>query len=42
VAGVFNGTVGVVTALNPDDQSLTVRTDEHEVTDYEFDECTDV
>ena len=29
-AGVFNGTVGVVTALDPDDQTLTVRTDEDE------------
>ena len=27
IAGVFNGTVGVVTTLSTDDQSLTVRTD---------------
>jgi exodeoxyribonuclease V alpha subunit len=33
VAGVFNGTVGVVTALSTDEQSLTVRTDEDELVD---------
>jgi exodeoxyribonuclease V alpha subunit len=42
VAGVFNGTVGVVTALNSDDQSLTVRTDEDELIDYDFDELDEL
>ncbi|GGO47009.1 ATP-dependent RecD-like DNA helicase [Streptomyces daqingensis] len=40
--GVFNGTVGVVTALHPDDQRLTVRTDEDEEVDYEFDELDEL
>jgi exodeoxyribonuclease V alpha subunit len=42
VAGVFNGTVGVVTALSTDDQSLTVRTDEDESIDYDFDELDEL
>src|SRR5690349_12478786 len=37
-AGVFNGTVGVVTALSLEEQTLTVRTDEDEQVDYDFDE----
>jgi exodeoxyribonuclease V alpha subunit len=37
-AGVFNGTLGVITALSTDDQTLTVCTDEDESIDYEFDE----
>ncbi|AGL17192.1 RecD/TraA family helicase [Actinoplanes sp. N902-109] len=41
-AGVFNGTVGVVTAINPDDQQLTVRTDEDELIDYDFDELDEL
>ncbi len=41
-AGVFNGTIGVVTALNPDDQNLTVRTDEDEYIDYDFDELDEL
>jgi exodeoxyribonuclease V alpha subunit len=41
-AGVFNGTNGVVTALSPDDQSLTVRTDEDEMVDYDFDELDEL
>jgi exodeoxyribonuclease V alpha subunit len=41
-AGVFNGTVGVVTALSTDDQSLTVRTDEDELIDYDFDELDEL
>ncbi|OJF14828.1 exodeoxyribonuclease V alpha subunit [Couchioplanes caeruleus] len=41
-AGVFNGTVGVVTALSTDDQSLTVRTDEDESIDYDFDELDEL
>lgn len=42
VAGVFNGTVGVVTALSTDDQTLAVRTDEDELIDYEFDELDEL
>ncbi|PRY17032.1 DNA helicase/exodeoxyribonuclease V alpha subunit [Pseudosporangium ferrugineum] len=42
VTGVFNGTVGVVTALSTDDQSLTVRTDEDELVDYDFDELDEL
>ncbi|WP_042420788.1 SF1B family DNA helicase RecD2 [Streptacidiphilus anmyonensis] len=40
--GVFNGTVGVVTALNPEEQRLTVRTDEDEDVDYDFDELDEL
>ncbi|MYS22975.1 exodeoxyribonuclease V alpha subunit [Streptomyces sp. DvalAA-14] len=40
--GVFNGTVGVVTALDPDEQKLTVRTDEDEEIDYDFDELDEL
>jgi exodeoxyribonuclease V alpha subunit len=40
--GVFNGTVGVVTALHTDDQRLTVRTDEDEEVDYDFDELDEL
>ncbi|WP_026267932.1 ATP-dependent RecD-like DNA helicase [Micromonospora sp. CNB394] len=42
VAGVFNGTVGVVTALSTDEQTLTVRTDEDELIDYDFDELDEL
>jgi len=42
VAGVFNGTVGVVTALSAEDQTLTVRTDEDEDVDYEFGELDEL
>ncbi|MGI5163292.1 SF1B family DNA helicase RecD2 [Spirillospora sp. CA-253888] len=41
-AGVFNGTVGVVTAVSLEDQSLTVRTDEDEDLDYAFDELDEL
>jgi len=41
-AGVFNGTLGVITALSTDDQTLTVRTDEDETIDYEFDELDEL
>ena len=41
-AGVFNGTVGVVTALDPDEQTLTVRTDEDESIGYDFDELDEL
>ncbi|MFF2651550.1 ATP-dependent RecD-like DNA helicase [Streptomyces sp. NPDC058045] len=40
--GVFNGTVGVVTALDPEEQTLTVRTDEDEEVPYDFDELDEL
>nr|WSX51789.1 ATP-dependent RecD-like DNA helicase [Streptomyces sp. NBC_00974] len=40
--GVFNGTVGVVTGLDPDEQCLTVRTDEDEEVAYEFAELDEL
>ncbi|MEU6326711.1 ATP-dependent RecD-like DNA helicase [Streptomyces sp. NPDC047049] len=40
--GVFNGTVGVVTALDGDEQRLTVRTDEDEEIPYDFDELDEL
>ncbi|WP_436736924.1 SF1B family DNA helicase RecD2 [Streptomyces sp. BBFR102] len=40
--GVFNGTVGVVTALNAEEQRLTVRTDEDEEVPYDFDELDEL
>ncbi|MFJ1746166.1 ATP-dependent RecD-like DNA helicase [Streptomyces sp. NPDC088116] len=40
--GVFNGTVGVVTSLHPDDQRLTVLTDEDEEVPYDFDELDEL
>jgi exodeoxyribonuclease V alpha subunit len=40
--GVFNGTVGVVTSLDPVDQRLTVLTDEDEEVAYEFDELDEL
>jgi exodeoxyribonuclease V alpha subunit len=41
-AGVFNGTVGVVTKVNLEEQSLTVQTDEDEDIDYGFDELDEL
>jgi exodeoxyribonuclease V alpha subunit len=41
-AGVFNGTVGAVTALDLDEQSLSVRTDEDEDIEYGFDELDEL
>ena len=41
-AGVFNGTVGVVTAMSPEQHTLTVRTDEDESVDYGFDELDEL
>jgi exodeoxyribonuclease V alpha subunit len=41
-AGVFNGTLGIVTALSTDDQTLTVRTDEDETIHYDFDELDEL
>ncbi|MEU8840602.1 ATP-dependent RecD-like DNA helicase [Streptomyces roseus] len=40
--GVFNGTVGVVTALDVDEQRLTVRTEEDEEVGYEFTELDEL
>ncbi|MEU6763453.1 ATP-dependent RecD-like DNA helicase [Streptomyces sp. NPDC046853] len=40
--GVFNGTVGVVTSLDSDEQRLTVLTDEDEEIPYEFDELDEL
>jgi exodeoxyribonuclease V alpha subunit len=41
-AGVFNGTVGTITALSVTDQQLTVRTDEDEDIAYDFDELDEL
>jgi exodeoxyribonuclease V alpha subunit len=40
--GVFNGTQGVVSAIDLVDQTLTVRTDEDEDIDYEFSELDEL
>ncbi|MEU9231480.1 SF1B family DNA helicase RecD2 [Streptomyces subrutilus] len=40
--GVFNGTVGVVTGLDVDEQRLTVRTEEDEEIGYEFSELDEL
>jgi exodeoxyribonuclease V alpha subunit len=40
--GVFNGTLGVVVALDPVEQKLTIRTDEEEDVDYEFGELDEL
>ncbi|MEU0371538.1 ATP-dependent RecD-like DNA helicase [Streptomyces sp. NPDC006283] len=40
--GVFNGTVGVVTSLQVEDQRLTVLTDEDEEVAYDFDELDEL
>ncbi|GAB2594341.1 ATP-dependent RecD-like DNA helicase [Streptomyces capparidis] len=40
--GVFNGTVGIVTALDTENQRLTVRTDEDEEVPYDFDELDEL
>jgi exodeoxyribonuclease V alpha subunit len=42
VAGVFNGTTGVVTGMSLDDHCLTVRTDEDEEVSYDFDELDEL
>jgi exodeoxyribonuclease V alpha subunit len=41
-AGIFNGTVGVVTALSTEDQTLTVLTDEDESVEYDFAELDEL
>ncbi|WP_279398783.1 ATP-dependent RecD-like DNA helicase [Streptomyces sp. APSN-46.1] len=40
--GVFNGTVGVVTGLDLDEQRLTIRTEEDEEVAYEFSELDEL
>jgi exodeoxyribonuclease V alpha subunit len=42
VAGVFNGTLGVVMSLSVEDQKLVVRTDEDEEIVYDFDELDEL
>jgi exodeoxyribonuclease V alpha subunit len=41
-AGVFNGTVGVVTGMSQEEQTLNVHTDEDESVDYGFDELDEL
>jgi len=41
-SGVFNGTQGVVTAIDAVEQTLTVRTDEDESIDYDFGELDEL
>jgi exodeoxyribonuclease V alpha subunit len=41
-AGIFNGTVGVVTSLSLEEQTLTVLTDEDEPVDYDFAELDEL
>ena len=41
-AGVFNGTVGVVTGMSLEEQTLTVLTDEDEQVDYDFAELDEL
>ena len=41
-SGVFNGTLGVVTALDVENQTLTIRTDEDEDIDYDFGELDEL
>ncbi|GAA3262419.1 SF1B family DNA helicase RecD2 [Nonomuraea helvata] len=41
-AGVFNGTVGIVTDIRPDEHKLSVVTDEDETVDYAFDELDEL
>lgn len=41
-AGVFNGTVGTVVDIRPDDQKLIVLTDEDENVEYAFDELDEL
>jgi exodeoxyribonuclease V alpha subunit len=41
-AGIFNGTVGVVTSMSLEGQTLTVLTDEDEQVDYDFGELDEL
>lgn len=40
--GVFNGTPGMITSLDPDEQTLSVRTDDDEDLTYEFTELDEL
>jgi exodeoxyribonuclease V alpha subunit len=40
--GVFNGTGGIITAIDPDDQKLVLRTDEDEEISYDFAELDEL
>jgi exodeoxyribonuclease V alpha subunit len=42
IAGIFNGTVGTVSGLSLQDQTLTVLTDEDESVDYDFAELDEL
>jgi exodeoxyribonuclease V alpha subunit len=42
VAGVFNGTVGVITAVSAENSAVTVLTDEDERVEYSFDELDEL
>ncbi|NUR31780.1 MAG: ATP-dependent RecD-like DNA helicase [Catenulispora sp.] len=41
-AGVFNGTTGTVTAINTEDRTLTVLTEDNETVAYDFEELEDL
>ena len=41
-AGIFNGTIGVITGMSPEDSKLTVLTDEDESVHYGFDELDEL
>jgi exodeoxyribonuclease V alpha subunit len=41
-AGIFNGTVGVVTGFSPEEQTMTMLTDEDEQVDYDFAELDEL
>ena len=41
-AGIFNGTIGIVTSLSLQEQTLTVLTDEDEQVDYDFAELDEL
>ena len=41
-AGIFNGTVGIITGLSLQEQTITVHTDEDEQVDYEFAELDEL
>ena len=41
-AGIFNGSLGIVTALSPEEQTVTVLTDEDETVDYDFGELDEL
>ena len=41
-AGVFNGTLGIITGISSEDHVLTMRTDEDEILEYGFDELDEL